>query len=102
MLHFYIMTAPDDKNINPISSNNSDFSIDHILNRAGNTPPIYKSEFNNLNSDIGSSSRSDIYPWLQCTRYCPPKILSISNNKIYMYIFFIWNFYRNPKKGGPS
>lgn len=54
---------------------NTNFSIEHILSQAGKTA---KSQ--TLNNDSGSCFYSDnfsvTYPWLQCTRYMPPRIPS--------------------------
>ncbi|CAH0551398.1 unnamed protein product [Brassicogethes aeneus] len=46
----------------------SDFSIDHILNRAGNSQNSDDEARTSVNYSL------DPYSWLQCTRYCPPKI----------------------------
>ncbi|CAG9766050.1 unnamed protein product [Ceutorhynchus assimilis] len=43
----------------------SDFSIDHILNRAGSS---YS------NSEKTGDSDKASFQWLQCSRYCPPRI----------------------------
>ncbi|KAF7266747.1 hypothetical protein GWI33_019966 [Rhynchophorus ferrugineus] len=40
----------------------SDFSIDHILNRAGNS------------SKKNPETMVERYQWLDCSRYCPPRI----------------------------
>lgn len=48
----------------------SDFSIDHILNRAGNSRISSEETKTSVNYPL------DPYSWLQCTRYCPPKIPS--------------------------
>lgn len=46
----------------------SDFSIEHILNRAG-VKEESRSDF------LGNESNVLVpFPWLQCTRYSPPKI----------------------------
>lgn len=54
----------------------TNFSIDHILNRAGeNCTTTRKIEF----TDVGFESVTmsfEQFSWLQCTRYCPPKIPS--------------------------
>ncbi|EFA07332.1 homeobox protein ceh-5 isoform X2 [Tribolium castaneum] len=63
------MTAQKDT-----TQNHSDFSIEHILNRAGSST----SSVNNLdlceNAATNSAMPLDPYSWLQCTRYCPPKV----------------------------
>ncbi|XP_050509108.1 homeobox protein ceh-1-like [Diabrotica virgifera virgifera] len=51
-----------------VTKSHSDFSINHILNKAGvnlehNTSPN-RDGVNDLNT----------YSWLQCTRFCPPKV----------------------------
>ncbi|KAF5292918.1 hypothetical protein FQA39_LY13798 [Lamprigera yunnana] len=43
------------------------FSIDHILNQAGTSK-------NQESFEENSSTKIGVFPWLQCTRYCPPKI----------------------------
>ncbi|KAI4467542.1 homeobox protein msx [Holotrichia oblita] len=49
------------------------FSIEHILNKAGNQEPPTKTE--QETGDLTTGSLSYIpFPWLHCTRYCPPKI----------------------------
>lgn len=58
-----LTTSNDDNN----SSKRSDFSIDHILNRAGN------SNERNVDSDKVDNLK---FQWLQCSRYCPPRIPS--------------------------
>ncbi|KAL1513167.1 hypothetical protein ABEB36_002615 [Hypothenemus hampei] len=46
------------------TSKNSDFSIDHILNRAGSST-----------GDTNVFSESNVkFHWLQCSRYCPPRV----------------------------
>lgn len=55
------------------SKNNSDFSIDHILNHAG-TRLITNKCVSPENQR--SVEQSTAYPWLHCTRFCPPKIPS--------------------------
>lgn len=64
----------------------SDFSIDHILNKAGNssTKLFIKREYESLHNDNSHKSndllienRSNFTPildWLQYTRYRPPKL----------------------------
>lgn len=49
----------------------SDFTIEHILNRAG----VRENFVNN------ETVPTVMFPWLQCTRYCPPKIPSEFYNK---------------------
>lgn len=44
----------------------SDFTIEHILTRAGRAGVPAKNELNFPSN----------YPWLQCTRYTPPRIRS--------------------------
>lgn len=46
----------------------SDFTIEHILNRAGEK----KNDFGVVPSSVV------MFPWLQCSRYCPPKVPSKS------------------------
>lgn len=54
------------------------FSIDHILNKAGNQGPTP-----NMQEDTHERNLSYIpFPWLHCTRYCPPKIPSKCNDII--------------------
>lgn len=48
------------------STKKSDFSIEHILNKAGEK----KSDLAGHNGIVSLVA----LPWLQCTRYCPPKI----------------------------
>ncbi|KAK9869310.1 hypothetical protein WA026_003061 [Henosepilachna vigintioctopunctata] len=56
------------------SSSFSNFSIDHILNKAGEDNRRKNSE----NTDDSLYTRVkfafDQFSWLQCTRYCPPKL----------------------------
>ncbi|XP_044265585.1 homeobox protein ceh-5-like [Tribolium madens] len=71
------MTAQKDTTQNP-----SDFSIEHILNRAGSS----SSGVSNLdlceNTATNSAMSLDPYSWLQCTRYCPPKVpMALGANK---------------------
>ncbi|KAL3285757.1 hypothetical protein HHI36_000283 [Cryptolaemus montrouzieri] len=64
----------EDANPEPsTSSNYSNFSIDHILNNAGEK---YKESSVNFKETMYSDIRFslDTFSWLQCTRYCPPKI----------------------------
>lgn len=61
------MTALTTSNDDDNSSKRSDFSIDHILNRAGN------SNERNVDSDKVDNLK---FQWLQCSRYCPPRIPS--------------------------
>lgn len=61
------MTALTTSNDDANSSKRSDFSIDHILNRAGN------SNERNVDSDKVDNLK---FQWLQCSRYCPPRIPS--------------------------
>lgn len=57
---------------NPEERKPSDFSIEHILTKAGeNCAP--KSLQQNKNLD---KAETIAFPWLHCTRYCPPKIPS--------------------------
>lgn len=44
----------------------SDFSIDHILNRAGPSE----------NPKICDDASEVKFRWLQCSRYCPPRVPS--------------------------
>ncbi|XP_017781364.1 PREDICTED: homeobox protein MSX-2-like [Nicrophorus vespilloides] len=46
----------------------SDFSIDHILHKAGTSSQEYGT------FDCGKPTVLQPFPWLQCTRYCPPKV----------------------------
>lgn len=73
----------------PIVTKSSDFSIDHILNKAGN---ICETKSNNLNTTMDLPNRSyndtidnkyllndlngypPILDWLHYTRYRPPRI----------------------------
>lgn len=52
----------------------SDFTIEHILNRAGSTTN------NILSCKYEGTENSAVsvvpFPWVHCTRYCPPKIPS--------------------------
>lgn len=57
---------PDNEDNNGVRKT-SDFSIDHILNRAGSRERS-KSDF------LNERDVSMPFPWLQCTRYSPPKI----------------------------
>lgn len=68
----------------------SDFSIDHILNRAGKklqcdnnkiSSNFYRncSEFNGVD-ESGFSNCAPMFSWLHYTRYRPPKLPSESNN----------------------
>lgn len=47
-----------------------DFSIEHILNYAGNTT--------SATATVAGTSANDqklsAFSWLNCTRYCPPKL----------------------------
>lgn len=56
------------------SSRGSDFTIDHILNRAGRN----RSCGGNSGGSGGGERMLGVaaLPWLQCTRYCPPRIPS--------------------------
>lgn len=56
------------------AKNHSDFSIDHILNRAGSSGNTVNDDSNNCESP--SSNEENSFSWLQCTRFCPPKIPS--------------------------
>lgn len=79
------------QNDNNIIVKQSDFSIDHILNRAGNRNNkcdnlIMNKNllYHNYNTESNSSDESNSYPnnftpmfsWLQYTRYRPPKLPS--------------------------
>lgn len=48
----------------------SDFTIEHILNRAG------ESKSDQVRRSGDGMVPVVAFPWLQCTRYCPPKIPS--------------------------
>lgn len=61
------LTTTDKPSNDDNSFKRSDFSIDHILNRAGN------SNERNVDSDKADNLK---YQWLQCSRYCPPRIPS--------------------------
>lgn len=65
------MTAPKDHT----SQNHSDFSIEHILTKAGTST---SENHLNLSENVRNNSALplDPYSWLQCTRYCPPKVPS--------------------------
>ncbi|KAK5648892.1 hypothetical protein RI129_003784 [Pyrocoelia pectoralis] len=69
------MTAPrDDEKSEQNRKLKFNFSIDHILNRAGcskNEEPVLE------------QARCNITPftWMQCTRYCPPKLQRISKRE---------------------
>lgn len=53
-----------------LQKNHSDFSIEHILNYAGN-----KFTHQQLSSvDSQTTGDGSTFSWLQCTRFCPPKI----------------------------
>ncbi|XP_045461344.1 homeobox protein engrailed-2b [Harmonia axyridis] len=73
------MTTNDknSENVDPpvsVTSNFTNFSIDHILNRAGeNCKPKARNECNE-NVFQGVKLSLEHFSWLQCTRYCPPKI----------------------------
>lgn len=58
----------------------SDFTIEHILNKAGEK----KCGVRKIN-DFGDNNPVVSLPWLQCTRYCPPKIPS----KLYIFLLFL-------------
>lgn len=53
------------------SRNPSDFSIEHILNRAGSRFPKTNSCFS---ENTPNEHHSATFSWLQCTRFCPPRI----------------------------
>lgn len=53
------------------SKTHSDFSIEHILNYAGNN--IAHQTFCSQ-GDQRTENESTTFSWLQCTRFCPPKI----------------------------
>lgn len=54
----------------------SDFSIDHILNRAGSSL-VNSGERTVVPCDrIGENVER--FQWLQCSRYCPPRVPSKS------------------------
>lgn len=58
-------------------SSTSDFTIDHILHRAGSTSvPSYVQKFEAFASDDSDNGVLTAFPWLHCTRYRPPKIPS--------------------------
>ncbi|KAG5876735.1 hypothetical protein JTB14_028609 [Gonioctena quinquepunctata] len=48
----------------------SDFSIDHILNKAG----CENKKEANAEENPESDNISNAFSWLQCTRFCPPKV----------------------------
>ncbi|KAF5275191.1 hypothetical protein FQR65_LT04223 [Abscondita terminalis] len=50
------------------------FSIDHILNEAGSSSN--QNHFSN-HGEINATP----FPWLQCTRYCPPKIQRVQRRE---------------------
>ncbi|CAH1365314.1 unnamed protein product, partial [Tenebrio molitor] len=58
--------------------NHSDFSIEHILNKAGSSTSSTSANFTDTShtSATNSTITLDPYSWLQCTRYCPPKLPS--------------------------
>ncbi|XP_060521973.1 brain-specific homeobox protein homolog [Cylas formicarius] len=53
----------------------SDFSIEHILNRAGNN--ITRNEGDLRHNPVES------FHWLQCSRYCPPKVPRINKKETF-------------------
>lgn len=70
------------------TSRKSDFTIEHILNRAGEK----RSGVGKVEA-FGGGDDVVTLPWLQCTRYCPPKIPSelktlTSNKKNSLKTFF--------------
>ncbi|XP_063922050.1 homeobox protein ceh-1 [Zophobas morio] len=70
------MTAQKEinKSANDAASHSSDFSIEHILNRAGNSCSSSDTNLIVSESSTSASLSLDAYTWLNCTRYCPPKI----------------------------
>lgn len=52
----------------------SDFTIEHILHRAGERKEGEGRKEGSLRGDGFAPAAP--FPWLQCTRYCPPKIPS--------------------------
>ncbi|GLV43320.1 uncharacterized protein CBL_03863 [Carabus blaptoides fortunei] len=58
------MTSSSDPTVAQ-ANGNSDFSIEHILTKAGNR---------NAHKNITLHQGLTTFPWLQCTRYCPPKL----------------------------
>lgn len=64
------MTSPptdNESNEKEQARSKFDFSIEHILKRAGN--PIGEKKTSESSHDSFVP-----FPWLHCTRYCPPKI----------------------------
>ncbi|CAG9860354.1 unnamed protein product [Phyllotreta striolata] len=57
------------------SKNHSDFSIDHILNRAGSSSRYTNDESEN------KFKIEENFTWLQCTRFCPPKIPRVPKSR---------------------
>ena len=85
------MTAQKEinKSANDAASHNSDFSIEHILNRAGNSCSSSDTNLIVSESSTSASLSLDAYTWLNCTRYCPPKIprkffWKVTSNDLYM------------------
>lgn len=80
------MTAHKNKTkTTQMTQNHSDFSIDHILNKAGSSSSSVNTSSQNL--PTSSDFTLDHYSWLHCTRYCPPKVSS----EFFLSIIFIWS-----------
>ncbi|KAB0804017.1 hypothetical protein PPYR_00987 [Photinus pyralis] len=62
------MTSRDDEKSEQDQKKKFNFSIDHILNRAGCS----------VNQELTNATP---FTWMQCTRYCPPKLQRISKRQ---------------------
>lgn len=77
------MISLKQENVDITVTNHSDFSIEHILNHAGNRTADKQREDVQPNENQSTPT----FSWLQCTRFCPPKIASKLKN--YIDFFYI-------------
>ncbi|KAK4884358.1 hypothetical protein RN001_000629 [Aquatica leii] len=68
------MTSSSTQNATSEKKSKFNFSIDHILNEAG-------SSSNQKDLNVHDAINTTAFPWLQCTRYCPPKIQRIQKRE---------------------
>lgn len=66
------------------------FSIEHILNRAGNQESSSNEQDECVVPTNSLSLPCGVFPWLHCTRYCPPKIPSKFLSLLRKYLDYIY------------
>lgn len=66
----------------------TNFTIDHILNKAGTTKEQQQIKIDDKNDVVNTNNTNTVqFQWLSCTRYHPPKLASKKNNSISFGIY---------------